>query len=469
MFASQFRGVLLASSKQGARNSAVRLVRQPAVSVLTRRYISSSRKDMTSATVHSQTSETKPQTGSYLDTLSSSELFGYGVIGLCTLSRPILNLAIKIFPFTPLWMIKLLVYKNYCGGDTIPDVMKTGERLSQRGIRNMMVSYTVEACDGKKMSVSIDTIINETKKSVTDLLVPHTVRMIKEVGVDHINEVPPGYVALKPTGLIENAANILLHYKEPAYQARFKQLYDTCVDIIAECESANAALLKQYPTRKAPFICAIVDAERNDLQQAVYKLQRDLYARFNKEESVVVGTMQMYLKESSPNLLKEDEYARKGGYKIGWKLVRGAYIHSEPDRGVIQDTKSDTDANYNSGIKNTLANMCSKSPTVGHLVVASHNADTQRMASDLLDKITDPGVKANVVQAQLLGMGDNITYYLIKHRNAKNLIKYVPWGPPLETKEYLLRRLQENGDAVRADSGWPLVKGVVKSLFRKVF
>lgn len=469
MLALQLKIAALASSKLAARGGSVRFLRQPATALLTRRYISSSRKDMTSATVHTPASEAKPNSASYLDTLSSAELFGYGVIGLCTLSNPILNLAIKVFPYTPLWLIRLLVYKNYCGGDAIPDVMKTGERLSERGIRNMMVSYTVEACDGKTMSVSIDTIINETKKSVTDLLVPHTVKMIKEVGIEHINEVPPGYVALKPTGLIESAADILLHYKEPAYQEKFKQLYDTCVDIIEECEKANTILSKQYPTRKAPFISAIIDAERNDLQQAVYKLQRDLFARFNKEKSVVVGTMQMYLKESSPNLLKEDEYARKGGYKIGWKLVRGAYIHSEPDRGVIQDTKSDTDANYNSGIKNTLANMCSKSPTVGHLVVASHNADTQRMASDLLDKITDPGVKANVVQAQLLGMGDNITYYLIKHRNAKNLIKYVPWGPPLETKEYLLRRLQENGDAVRADSGWPLVKGVVKSLFRKVF
>lgn len=436
--------------------------------VASRRYLSSSKKDLSSTTTVTS-HNVKAKSDNYLDTLNTSELFGYGVIGMCTLSRPILNLAIKIFPYTPLWLIKLLVYKNYCGGATIPEVLQTGARLAERGINNMMVSYTLEACDGKKMTVSIPEIIEVTKKSVTDLLVPHTVRVIKQVGIEHINEIPPGYVALKPTALIENASAILLHYKDPEYKQSYKQLYDTCVDIVEKCEKANTELQKQFPTRKAPFVSAIVDAESHQLQQAVYKLQRDLYARFNKEKSVVVGTMQMYLKESTPNLIKENEYAKKGGYKIGWKLVRGAYIHTEPDRSVIQDTKADTDKNYNAGIKNTLANMCSQHPTVGHLVVASHNPDTQRMAADLLDKIQNPEAKANVVQGQLLGMGDNVTYYLIQKRHVRNIIKYVPWGPPVETKDYLLRRLEENGDAVRADSGWPLVKGVTKSLFKKIF
>ena len=78
-------------------------------------------------------------------------------------------------------------------------------------------------------------------------------------------------------------------------------------------------------------------------------------------------------------------------------------------------------------------------------------------------------VRANVILGQLLGMADNITYDLISNHNTKNIIKYVPWGPPLETKEYLLRRLEENGDAVRADSGWPLVKGIIAAFFRRAF
>lgn len=69
---------------------------------------------------------------------------------------------------------------------------------------------------------------------------------------------------------------------------------------------------------------------------------------------------------------------------------------------------------------------------------------------------------------QLLGMADNVTYELVEKYKVKNIIKYVPWGPPLETKDYLLRRLEENGDAVRADSGWPLLKGIINTTIKKV-
>lgn len=426
----------------------------------------------------------------YLDTLTSKELLGYLVIGMATINRPILNLVIKLFPYTPLWIIKALVYQNYCGGDNLPQVLKTGERLAERGIRNMMVSYTVEACDGKKMSVSIEKIIEETERSVTEALVPHTVSMIEDVIskaepsqiAKVINEVPPGYVALKPTGLIENAAEILLNFENPKYLDQYNQLLKNCESVCEIVVAENKKLKEKYPQRQAPFVAVIVDAERNDLQQGVYKLQRDLMAKYNRSatnakptlgDACIIGTVQMYLKQSTSILKLDSELAKKGNYILGWKLVRGAYIHSEPDRGVIHDTKEDTDKNYDLGISTTIANMNSENPTVGHLVVASHNGNTQLKATTLLKELGDSKhaqiVRSNVVLGQLLGMADNITYDLIKNHNTKNIIKYVPWGPPLETKEYLLRRLEENGDAVRADSGWPLVKGILGTFAKRIF
>lgn len=427
----------------------------------------------------------------YLDTLTSGELFGYLIIGMATINRPVLDLVIRLFPYTPLWIIKALVYQNYCGGDNLPQVLKTGERLAERGIRNMMVSYTVEACDGKKMSVSIEKIVEETQRSVSEALAPHTAAMIEEVISTAepgqiskvINEVPPGYVALKPTGLIEGAAEVLLNYENPKYADLYKELVKNCESVCDIVVAENRRLKEKYPDRQAPFVVVVVDAERNDLQQGVYKLQRDLMAKYNRSsvadakpslgDACIVGTVQMYLKESSSILALDDELARKGNYVLGWKLVRGAYIHSEPNRGVIHDTKKDTDMNYDAGISKTIANMNSENPTVGHLVVASHNGKTQLNATQLLEQLGTgeraQRVRSNVVLGQLLGMADNITYDLIKNHNVKNIIKYVPWGPPLETKEYLLRRLEENGDAVRADSGWPLVKGILSTFMRRLF
>lgn len=430
----------------------------------------------------------------YLDTLTGNELFGYMIIGMATINKPILDLVIKLFPYTPLWIIRALVYQNYCGGDNLSQVLKTGERLAERGIRNMMVSYTVEACDGKKMSVSIEKIIEETERSVTEALAPHTERMIEQAVADVsqssqeeitkvINEVPPGYVALKPTGLIENAAEVLLNYENPKYAAQYGELVANCESVCEIALEENKKLSAKYPSREAPFIVVVVDAERNDLQQGVYKLQRDLMAKFNRSldpskkstigDAFVVGTVQMYLKESQEVLHLDNELAKKGGYVLGWKLVRGAYIHSEPNRGVIHDTKEDTDINYDLGISQSIANMNSENPTVGHLVVASHNGNTQLKATELLKELGEGAraqrVRSNVVLGQLLGMADNITYDLISNHNTKNIIKYVPWGPPLETKEYLLRRLEENGDAVRADSGWPLVRGILSAFFKRAF
>ncbi|GME95850.1 unnamed protein product [[Candida] boidinii] len=439
------------------------------------RFITSSQSNKTVSpsveTVTTKIAEDKKAIKTYLDTLNNNELFGYGVIGMATLNKPILDLVIKLFPYTPIWLIKALVYKNYCGGDNKQQVLQTGERLAERGIKNMMLSLTIEACDNKEFSegISIDYIVKESQKSIGEMLVPHTVKMIEATPAAEINDIPPGYIALKPTGLIENASEILLNYNKPEFKSKYDQLLKNCADICAIVDKSNKDLLKKYPARIAPFIVAVIDAERNDLQQGVYKLQRDLFAKFNKEQVSVVGTVQLYLKESTGVLENEKKLASEGGYKLGWKLVRGAYIHTEPERGVIFDTKEDTDINYNKNIKATIDDMNSKSPVVGHLVVASHNGDSQTRVTKMLAEIKQDKVKSNVVLGQLLGMADNVTFDLMTKYNVKNIIKYVPWGPPLETKDYLLRRLEENGDAVRADSGWPLVKDISKTFYRRFF
>lgn len=403
----------------------------------------------------------------YLNRLSNSELIGYGIIGMATLTPWTLKAVIKLFPFTPMFLIKSLIYQTYCGGENVQDIIKTGERLSKRGINGMMISYTVEACDGNELTVSIDTIVQETIKSIKDGLSVHVLDLIKNTK-GNINDIPPSYVALKPTGLIDDAANVLLNYNKPEFKNKYNQLLANCESICEICELENKKLKELVPNRLAPFVTIVVDAERNDLQQGVYQLQRDLFKKFNKTEINVVGTVQMYLKESTGVLKYDEELAKKGDYKIGWKLVRGAYIHSELDRGVIHNTKADTDICYDNGISSTIRNMASNDPTVGHLIVASHNGETQLKATTLLQSLNNERIKSNVVLGQLLGMADNVTFELIENHNVKNIIKYVPWGPPLETKAYLLRRLEENGDAVRADSGWPLLKGVLGVLGKRL-
>lgn len=410
----------------------------------------------------------------YLLDFTTSELFSFLIIGFATLNKPILNLCIKLFPYVPMPIIKALVYKIYCGGETIEEVKKTGDRLTKRGINNMMISLTIEACNGNS-KVDPEFIVSETARSVTEILVPHTIKVIKESGKD-INLIPPGYVALKPTGFAKDAANVLKYHKDPEYAARFEELVDKASVVCSEIYEANIKLAEEHPERTGPFVVAVIDAEKFDLQEGVYELQRRLYARFNplNRPASIVGTLQMYLSQSSDLLALEEKLAVENNYRLGLKLVRGAYIHSEKARqNIIHKDKEATDKNYNQGIayciESILADTSKNSSTIGHLVVALHNADSLKLATQKL--YTTPNEnknKNNIVLGQLLGMADTVTYDLIKNYNVDNIIKYVAWGPPLETKDYLLRRLEENGDAVKDDTGLPLVKAVSSVLYKRM-
>ncbi|CDO94007.1 unnamed protein product [Kluyveromyces dobzhanskii CBS 2104] len=409
---------------------------------------------------------TTPAPDAHLKTLSKSELFSLGMIGMCTINKPILDLVIKLFPFVPLFMVKIFISPLYCGGDTPAEVVETGKRLQERGINNMMLSLTIEDAEGTK-NIDINHIVSETISSVHTILKPLLLEQLETA--EDINSIPPGYIALKPSALVANPAKVLLNFGKPEWKAQRDDLVSNCSRITQEVFNLNQELLAKYPERKSPFFVSTIDAEKYDLQKAgVYELQRILFSKFNPVSSPLiscVGTWQLYLADSAADLARDYERAKKEGYKLGLKLVRGAYIHSEPNRDVIYATREGTDANYNSvmtsAIKDLLAN--GEKSYYGHLVVASHNYESQMLATKLLQSQENCAGKANVTLAQLLGMSDNVTHDLLTHHNAKNIIKYVPWGPPVETKDYLLRRLQENGDAVRADNGLPLIKAVLKT------
>lgn len=397
----------------------------------------------------------------HLNDLKLSELFSYLCIGLTTLNSTTLKLAIKMFPYVPLYVIKQLIYNIYCGGSNIEEVKQTGARLVERGINNMMISLTIEATEGNK-NIDPQFICDQTIQSIEKILIPHTVANLT---ADNLNKIPPGYVALKPTGFAANASQVLKNYNTTHVQ-EFDQLVEKVSDICRSIYNANVTLAAKYPERIAPFVVGVIDAEKFDLQPGVYELQRRLYQQFNPVDKPVsiVGTLQMYLSNSSEMLSVEEKLANENNYKLGLKLVRGAYLHSEKNRKVILPSKESTDANYNESITYCIDQVLNNK-TISHLVVASHNSGSLNLTSQKLLGVENP----NVVLGQLLGMADNITHNLIKNYKVDNVIKYVPWGPPLETKDYLLRRLEENGDAVRADNGLPLVKAVLGVAWKRLF
>lgn len=220
-------------------------------------------------------------------------------------------------------------------------------------------------------------------------------------------------------------------------------------------------------------------------------------------KAVIYGTYQAYLKATPAVLAGHLHAAREGGFALGVKLVRGAYLGSDP-RHLIHDTKADTDACYN-GIAEALlrreftgplgpfaksedgasSNSCSSSFPDVSMVLASHNAETVQKARALLEGRQGAGQEAagagpgrrkggstEIAFAQLQGMADEVSCEILAAKGrgafAPRVYKYLVWGSTGECMKYLLRRAQENRDAVqRTRSGrdamrsevWRRVKG----------
>jgi len=137
----------------------------------------------------------------------------------------------------------------------------------------------------------------------------------------------------------------------------------------------------------------------------------------------IFKTYQMYKKNSFNEIQKD----LKKFDKIGIKLVRGAYYSKYDDE--LYQNKKETDTNYDNAIKYLINNTNNK------ICLATHNKKSINYSLSL--KPND-----NVMYAQLLGMGDDLTMKLLD--NNKKVFKYIPYGSILDTYPYLLRRLYEN-------------------------
>lgn len=243
----------------------------------------------------------------------------------------------------------------------------------------------------------------------------------------------------------------------------------------------------------------LFDAEQQAIQHGIDDWTLIYMRKYNKNpnnKAVIFGTYQAYLKETPAVLAGHLRAAREGGFTLGVKLVRGAYLGSDP-RHLIHDTKADTDACYN-GIAESLLRREFGGPfapfadTDGpvfpevNMVLASHNAETVRKARALLEEqgvsgLVDSSGGSTVVKkakagaaagggagedkgsteiafAQLQGMADEVSCEILaaKERGVfqPRVYKYVVWGSTGECMKYLLRRAHENRDAVqRTKSG----------------
>lgn len=267
---------------------------------------------------------------------------------------------------------------------------------------------------------------------------------------------PDDFVALKFTGAGSQALFDLKQEADPS--PALKEAIDSICDLAA-----------------ARGIRLLFDAEQQAIQAGIDAWTLSYMRKYNGKtpgKAVIYGTYQAYLKATPRILASHLAIARKENFTLGVKLVRGAYLGSDP-RHLMHDTIHDTHNAYN-GIASSLATRTYSPPLQAqdgetefppvNVVLAGHNHTSVRKIQDIRTRQAQTGQEqTDLVYAQLQGMADQITCELaLAGKNAvgedgktrtdvdvPKTYKYLVWGTTGECMKYLLRRANENKEAVQ--------------------
>lgn len=183
-----------------------------------------------------------------------------------------------------------------------------------------------------------------------------------------------------------------------------------------------------------------VDAEEDFLNEQVDAVSLMLMRAMNRngdtKNAAVYKTYQMYRKDSLEQLKRDIATAEREGFVLGAKLVRGAYLNVDRGKGVLFETKKETDKSYADGLAFALRSIRErkKDSQNSHVKILLATRNTDNISSAL-------GYSDDVQFAQLMGMDDEVTLSLLN--KGERVAKYFPYGKFTETLPYLWRRCLE--------------------------
>ncbi|KAF8848290.1 FAD-linked oxidoreductase [Acephala macrosclerotiorum] len=346
--------------------------------------------------------------------------------------------------------LKRTFYKQFCAGENASEVHATASSLRSLGFSGVILAYAKEVVlsDSQHAALSSCGDDSAAEQCIKEEIIPWANGTIETVKMAR----PGDFVALKFTGAGSQALYDLSQETGPS-----KALREAIDNICDLAEERDVKLL--------------FDAEQAAIQKGIDRWTLQYMERYNAKtpgRATVYGTYQAYLKATPAVLAKHLKAAREGGFTLGVKLVRGAYLGSDP-RHLIHDTKADTDRCYD-GIAESLCHRSygpvlqaaegeTQFPDV-NVVLAGHNINSVRRVKALRQQQKERGEKqTELVYAQLQGMADEVSCELVQAGIAEKsekpevdvpkVYKYLVWGTTGECMKYLLRRAYENKDAVQ--------------------
>lgn len=318
-------------------------------------------------------------------------------------------------------LIKETIFNQFCGGITEEDCMPVIKKMHSRKVHSIL-DYSVE---GKE------------KESDFEKTIERKINIVKFIAEKP--EIP--FAVFKPTGIgrfeiwQKVSANATLTLAENEEWERIKDRVSRICEAAYEC---NVSIL--------------ADAEESWMQDASDNLMEEMMFRFNRERAVVFNTFQCYRWDRLQYLKDLHARAKEGGFKVGAKIVRGAYMEKENARAAkmgylspICENKEATDVNFNGILTYCLAHIDEIPVFIG-----THNEVSNYLALQIME---DKGIAIDddrVWFSQLYGMSEHITYNLAE--KGYNVAKLVPFGPVREVVPYLIRRAEEN-TSVKGQTG----------------
>ena len=310
------------------------------------------------------------------------------------------------------FLFKETIFKQFCAGINKQETLEIAEKLSKSDI----YSYVHYAAENIKTEEDLDLSLKQILSSFDFC------KLNKKIS----------FVVFKPTSLgfsdiyEKHSLKMPLNSINKKSFKKIEYRFELC------CKKAKDLKVK-----------LLVDAEESWIQDSIDNLTENLMEKYNKKDVIVYTTIQMYRKDRYDYLINLYKKALIKKFKIGVKLVRGAYIEKELIRSKllgyenpIYSTKEETDRSFNKAV-----NFILKRLEIFSVFLATHN---ERSIYNVIKFMSDNNLskKKEIYFSQLYGMGDNITFNL-SYLNYK-VVKYLPYGPIRDVIPYLIRRAEEN-------------------------
>ena len=319
------------------------------------------------------------------------------------------------------WLLQRTIYKHFCGGLSINDSSRLIDKLSESNVGTIL-DYAAEGENSEKV---FDATCNEIIQTIT---------------FAHNNKKTP-FSAFKVSGI--GSSDLMAKVSNN--------------EILNQAETKSYELLK----KRMDNICKmgyeldvpiLIDAEETWIQPLLDKLILGMMRKYNKEKAIVQNTYQMYRHDRVAIIKQHHSIAINEGFKLGLKIVRGAYMEKERERAKkmnypspIQPCKEATDKDFDDIIHYFVDNV----ETIWFMV-ATHNEKSTQLLAKLIEERGLPHNHPHIYFSQLYGMSDNLTYNLAEQ--GYNVVKYVPYGLVKTMIPYLIRRAEENSAVVGQSS-----------------